>query len=296
MKIKRIESFKMSKYSRLSSEVLIKKLKSYINDEIPDLSIEANKLIKDFGTDDFSRENAEILLDKFEFIIKQIKEEKKRDEENKKREEEEKVKEEEKKREEEKRLEKEEKQPMISSSRFNELKSAFGIMKENEHGDYIFSNLQEQSLNEILTCNSEILNSNQEFLEKLIINPELEIKVYDPNLCKLKLYKANYKESIRFDEDKDYIHKNLNGGFVNIFEDMKDYIFAVFRLNINPLNGNCIYSSWWIVNSFSDIRSLIKSDSSMFDFTEVNQENISEFLHEFKKCEPGTVLDEKYLK
>ena len=250
----------MSKYAKFTDDILRKKLKGSINDDLFDLNVEATSLLETFD-----RVKVEELLDRYEVRNKELKELKKKMEEEQKRleEEERRLEEEERKREKEEEIKR--KKPLVIPGVFTDMKSSFGIMKEDENGEPLYPSLFDQSKSEVVTHN-------------------------------YKLYKAKYREDITFDRNKEYIHKNLNSGFVNVFEEFKDYIYVCFRLAVNPLDGKCLYSSWWIVNSELEIQDLIKEDSGLFEFTKVEECNVDSFLIEFRKNESSEIIDEKYTK
>uniref|UniRef100_A0A6C0BDP6 Uncharacterized protein n=1 Tax=viral metagenome TaxID=1070528 RepID=A0A6C0BDP6_9ZZZZ len=157
------------------------------------------------------------------------------------------------------------KNKIISNEDFHNLKSSFEIMYEHDEEKNIHSNLHEQF--------------------------KAELKKYN-----LRLYRATYRERIPYNSNKEYLHRNLNTGFIDTFSDMKDYLFVCFRVDINILNDNCLYMSWWITNTHLNIEDLLETDAFLFNFSEVRNDDIENFVYEFKKREPGGVISEEYLK
>lgn len=249
-----------SKYSNLKDDVILKKIKALPFSKIEELAERINSVLSDF-----SREEAEEILTLAEARIVAIKEEKKRKEEEIKRLELEAAKEEAEriKREKEERIQKY--KPLVDPSDFAGVKTSFSFIKEDENGEPLFSNLDDQ----VKFCLTE--------------HP-------------FKLYKAVYREKNVYDENNSYLHTNLNSGFAGIFSELKDYIYVCFRFAVNPLDGTCLYNSWWIVNSELQIQDVLESDSILFDFTEVPSDKIDDFIQEFKRSSSSSILDETYSK
>lgn len=246
------------KYSRLSDDVIKKKLNVLLSDESLGLSERINFILTNFD-----REQSENLLSEAEKKVIEIKEMKrKEDEENKRLEQLAAEKENERI-----RKEKEEKiqryRPLVEPSEFAGVKTSFSFIKENENGEPIFENIDDQ----VKFCLTE--------------HP-------------FKLYKAVYRERNIYDENKSFLHTNLNSGFSGVFSELKDYMYACFRLIINPLDGSCLYNSWWIINSELSIEEVLGSDSILFDFKEVPSNKIEDFIMEFKRSDLVDILDETY--
>lgn len=259
-----MSSNKKSKYSNLKDDVILKKIKALPLSEMEELTDELTKRVNSL-TLNFSREEAEDLLTVADTKLVAIKEEKKRKEEEIKNLELQAAKEEADriKREKEERVQKY--KPLVEPSDFASVKTSFSFIKENENGEPLFSNLDEQ----VKFCLTE--------------HP-------------FKLYKAVYREKNVYDENNSYLHTNLNSGFAGIFSELKDYMYACFRLAVNPLDGTCLYNSWWIINSELSIEEVLESDSILFEFTEVPSDKIVEFIQEFRRSSSQSVLDETYSK
>lgn len=105
-------------------------------------------------------------------------------------------------------LKQEEKQytNIITPSDFSAIKDSFGIYKEDENGNQLFSTLQEQFLN--------------------------EMKKYPS----LKLYIAIYKDQDEYSIDRGFIHKKFNIMLPDRFEYIRKNAFTCFRLTLNPFN------------------------------------------------------------
>jgi len=266
----------MSKYSKLKNIVIqkkldanIKKLTSLSQYDSEEIITEVNNLVRYVDDDTYSSEdrtNAEEVLTKIENILSDFKKiEDKKIADKKKLDKELKIAE-------EKRL-KEEKllnvevvpETIISDSEFKNLKSAFGIHQLDEDDRLLFENLDDQFRSEMSRHN-------------------------------LKLYRCIYNDLIPFDEDKIYIHSNLNTGFDSMFKSLSKYLFCCFRFNKNVLTDNCSYISYWIVNSPDGIEGVIGDDCSMFDIEEIKYSDIDFFLSSFKKCDTDLVLSEVYIR
>lgn len=252
----------MSKFTKLSDEVIKKKLNSGISNDLPVEIVEGIKQL----LSNFDRKAGEDMCLELENISKVIKEQKKREEEERKKlEAEQRKKEEENEEIEIVEDKKKEFERIIDKNHFTSLKNSFGIMQENENGEALFPSLHEQFKNEI-------------------------------SKYPLRLYRVEYYEKPDFNQDREFIHKNLNTGIVSQLDDLKDYIFGCFRLSINPLTNKCVYLSWWIINAKEPLSEILGSDYDSFKFTEVLKESVIQFANEFKKTDSDAVLDEKYLR
>lgn len=234
----------MSKFAKLSDEIMRKKLNSSISNDFPDeLNIKINEILSNFD-----RKIAEELCIEIETTTKIIKEKKRHEQE-------------------ENISYKEEKnfEIIIDKNDFTSLKNSFGIIQEDENGEPLFSSLDEQFKNEL-------------------------------SKYSLRLYRAEYYEKIDYNPDKEFIHKNLNIGLVNQFDDLKDYVFACFRFFVDPLENKCVYVSWWIINAKEPLSEILGIYYDNFIFTEISLSNRETFVNAFKKSDSIAILNEKYLR
>lgn len=252
-----------SKYTKLSNEVMIKKLKSSINSDIPsELVLDIDSLISNFD-----RIKVEEMCTKLEILNKEIKDRKKAEDIERKRvedEERKKVEDEEDSKEEEKEY-----TSIFKSGEFNEIKNAFGIRLVDENETPLYSSLYEQ------------------------------FKSIIAKYPKLRFYKLSYYDQPEYDPDREYMHINLNSGLVSQAEDIGKYIFGCFRLILNPLSNKCIYNSLMISTIEEPLLELLTDVSmeNLFTCEEVlGFDNINTFLDEFQKSESSAVLSEKYLR
>ena len=258
-----------SKYSKLSDEVMIKKLKSNVNSDLSyELALEINNLLTNFD-----RIKSEELYNRLEISTKEIKDRKREEEIEFKRIQDEESKKIKEKEEEEKEKEKEYTsiftEEEIALGAFTEIKNAFGIRLVDENERPIYNSLHEQF--------------------KTIIR----------KYSKLKFYKLLYYEQIEYNPDREFMHINLNTGLFSQSEDIGKYIFGCFRLIINPLTNKCIYNSLMISTIEEPILELL-SDVSMENLFTCEEifgiNNINDFLDEFQKTDSNAVLSEKYLR
>lgn len=252
----------MSKYSKLSDVVMQKKVSAFLLTEIP----EEKKQEINNCLNPFDRVKVEDLCNELEIIVKDIKDRKKTEElERLKREAEEKLKREA----EEEFIKDPEKEysTIISKEEFTSVKDSFGIMKEDENGNPIFSSLDEQFLD--------------------------EMKKYP----QLKLYVVSYIDVQDYDIDKGYIHKNFNLMLPDRFDYLRKIAFACFRFTTNPLTNKCIYISYWIVNCSTPLRELFADDDHETSFN-INTYPLSirDFCNDFKKTNLPIIIDERYLR
>jgi len=285
-----------SKYSNLPIDILRKKINGMKN---PDLS---EKLTTEISSSDIlSKDELLILISKLEEEIKKIKEQKKVEEERLKKERTESnaaaqlslseqiEKDAELERERLKQREKERIESMIiPSDKFKELKSAFGILKKDENDVNLFDSLDEQFRVELKSHESV----------------ERNIDCGDVKKKGLRLFRAKYNIRTPYMESKEFMHVNQNKGFVQAYEDSSGLLFACFRLFKNVLSDECVFSSWWIVNSTFPLAKILdetQTDESgniilPFDFTEVSADELDSFLDEFKKSDSDNVINEIYLR
>lgn len=179
---------------------------------------------------------------------------------------------EEKARQEQERLEQElanpkkEYQTIINGGDFTALKKAFSIPIIDDLGEMLYPSLEVQF--------------------------ETELKKY-PNL---KFLKGVYLYPPMYDEDREYIHFNTNKGFVNMYEDIGEYLFVCFRLFKDPIDGKCIFTSYWIVNCSDSMDYLLGEtpESQIFSFEEMT--DMDEFIEYFKRSSSPFVRQEIYMK
>lgn len=84
-----------------------------------------------------------------------------------------------------------------------------------------------------------------------------------------KLYKVNYKYSSDKDGAPSFSAKNLVGGFIRNFDDLRKYFMICFRCikhDTEPVTYS--YPSYWIVNSIEPLPNIIASLYDDFDFYE----------------------------
>lgn len=258
-----------SKYSKFTTEILMKKLDRLRYDDLYDFistrdeseySIEQIKAI--------STESDRELICSILIYLENLD----RDYKKIKKEEEAKQLAEEKARLEEERLAQELANPkkeyhtIIDSGIFTALKKAFSIPMIDDMGELLYPSLEVQF--------------------------ETELKKYR----QLKFLKAVYLDPPMYDEDREYMHFNTNKGFVSMYEDIGAYLFICFRLFKDPIDGKCIFISYWIVNCADTMDYLLDEspDSRIFSFEEVT--NIDEFIQQFKRSESPFVRQEIYMK
>ncbi len=82
-----------------------------------------------------------------------------------------------------------------------------------------------------------------------------------------KLYNVNYKYSSDKDGAPTFSAKNLVGGFVRNFDDLRKYFMICFRCF--KQDNAYTYPSYWIVNSHEPLQNIIGSLYDDFEFSEV---------------------------
>lgn len=247
----------MQKYSKLSDEIIVKKLRASVNAR---MSKEVNNDVSALF-DVFDRSKAEFMLETLDSLNKEFK---RLDLEKKKLEDAEAA----------SRVvpeevfvnPKKEFVKIIDDNDFKYLKNSFGIFQLNEEGEQIYTSLQEQ------------------------------FKVTLSKFPNLKMYRAEFYDHPEYNPDREFIHVNLNTGLVSQLEENSEYFFCCFRLMVNPFSNRCCYNSLWIVNSSDSLNDILESDYSSFTFTEVKEEDIDSFTEDFKKSISEAVLSEKYLR
>ena len=105
-----------------------------------------------------------------------------------------------------------------------------------------------------------------------------------------KLYNVNYKYSSDKDGAPTFSAKNLVGGFIRNFDDLRKYFMICFRCikhNTEPVTYS--YPSYWIVNSNEPLQNIIGSLYDDFEFTLVTEND------EFYKSMYKTVTEDENL-
>jgi hypothetical protein len=113
-----------------------------------------------------------------------------------------------------------------------------------------------------------------------------------------KLYKVNYKYSSDKDGAPSFSAKNLVGGFVRNFDDLRKYFmicFRCFKNDVAPVSYS--YPSYWIVNSEDPLEKIIGSLYEDFEFTEIKEEEKDNFYIEIQKIkiEDENLITEAYV-
>lgn len=250
----------MSKYSKLPDTTIKIKLEKMISDS---LSKELVERIK-FALDPFDRSLAEPLCIEVEIKLAEIKkitdELKKVEAARLAAEKAAEVKEED-----EEDLTKEEKKeftPIITKNEWTELKNSMGVPLLSEDDTPMFHDLKTQFLSTY-------------------------------KRLKVNLIKARYYDKSKFSEDWKFKFVNLNNGFAKEFELFKDYLYTCFRLSVDPETQECIYESWWIVNSSDGMDTILGSDYEYFEWTEIS--DLDKFLLEFMKSNDPKYIAESYI-
>lgn len=252
----------MFKYSKLTDEIIKKKLEKSIS---PDFSDEVNDNVKEVLSN-FDRSKAEELCDSIEKLVATIKIQKKKEKEDQDKLDKEKNQQlkmndiEDQPVEEKKKFE-----VLVSREEFVALKNSFGIFQLDDDGNYKYPSLYEQFKDTLLKTN-------------------------------VKLFEVEYKYPEIYSENRNFIHKNVNIGFFNRFIEMSDYLFVCLRFSVSPLSGKCVYTSLWIVNLSESLENLLKDDYNSFNFVEVPDENKLRFIDDFQKTTSETVIDERYIR
>ena len=113
-----------------------------------------------------------------------------------------------------------------------------------------------------------------------------------------KYYYAQYKYESDKDGSPEFVAKNLQRGFVRNLEDYRKYLFVCFRCVLTDQEKKTYsYPSMWIVNSTEPLANIIGSLHEDFNFVEVEQPNLVQFMTTFRKInfdEFTNVIDELY--
>ena len=90
----------------------------------------------------------------------------------------------------------------------------------------------------------------------------------------------------------------MQRGFVRNLEDYRKYLFVCFRCVLTDQEKKTYsYPSMWIVNSTEPLANIIGSLHEDFNFVEVEQPNLVQFMTTFRKInfdEFTNVIDELY--
>ena len=113
-----------------------------------------------------------------------------------------------------------------------------------------------------------------------------------------KLYKVNYRYSSDKDGAPSFSAKNLVGGFVRNFDDLRKYFmicFRCFKNDVVPVSYS--YPSYWIVNSEDPLEKIIGSLYEDFEFTQIKDDKKDNFYIEMQKTnvEDESLITESYV-
>jgi hypothetical protein len=125
-------------------------------------------------------------------------------------------------------------------------------------------------------CNNEI----DEFIKLLKSQPYL-------------FYKAEYKYASDMDGKPDYVARNFVKGFIKNLDDYRKYFFNCFRCYESDRTYK--YPSWWIVNTPTDMPTILGDYVDDFTFTQLGSDDLDKFIKEFNKVPEDSVLAESYL-
>ena len=111
------------------------------------------------------------------------------------------------------------------------------------------------------------------------------------NLYNFKLYIVNYKYSSDKDGAPTFSAKNLVGGFIRNFDDLRKYFMICFRC-FSHNDGTYTYPSYWIVNSNEPLQNIIGSMYDDFEFTECcDKEVFYKYMHKMNSEEENLVTE-----
>jgi len=134
---------------------------------------------------------------------------------------------------------------------------------------------------------------NMEDLKRSFCNNELdEFKKFVGEQPYL-FYRANYKFADDMDGKADYVARNFVKGFIKNLDDYRKYFFNCFRCYDKDKKYS--YPSWWIVNTTTELATVLGDYVDDFTFTQVPTDEVEQFLQEFQKVPEDTVLAEAYL-
>jgi len=116
----------------------------------------------------------------------------------------------------------------------------------------------------------------------------------------VKYYKVNYKYSEDNTGRPSFVAKNLLRGFVQGLDDFRKYFMICFRcILINKETNEYRYTSYWIVNSNDDLKTILGSLYDDYDFIMVEgEDSISTLLKKMEKNEneeDDALIGEVYL-
>lgn len=156
--------------------------------------------------------------------------------------------------------------PIISPNEWNAMKNLMGVPLKDENEVPIYPDLKTQFMNGF---------------------PKYS----------LKMYKGIYYDNPKFSETWKFKFVNLNNGFSKEFESLNKCCYTCFRLSIDSETNNCIYESWWVVNSNDSMNAILdlNPEDPAFKLEEIPRESISTFAFEFMKSNNPKYLSESYV-
>lgn len=263
----------MSKFAKLSDEVMKKKLRGTIcSDFSEELVIEINSLLENFD-----RVKIEEMCLRVEVVQKEIKDRKKIEEaEKKKADEEARLAAEEEAKNNAPVIEKKEYKSLFKSVysetiTFKDYKNSFGVQILDENEKPIYPSLREQ------------------------------FESVASKYSKLQMYRAKYPEEVEYDETKEFMINNLNSGLVRSCEEIIDHVFICFRIIRDPTTNKCRYVSNWIVCTEEPLSEILTDIGIQDSFILEKVDSYDEierlkFLGEMQRSTDQYILKEVYLK
>jgi hypothetical protein len=111
-----------------------------------------------------------------------------------------------------------------------------------------------------------------------------------------KLYQVNYKYSTDKDGAPSYSAKNLVGGFIRNFDNLRKYFMICFRcIKHDTTPVTYTYPSYWILNSTNSLQEIIGSLYDDYDFIEINdKDNFYNLIHKMNPNDE-TLITEGYV-
>ena len=111
-----------------------------------------------------------------------------------------------------------------------------------------------------------------------------------------KLYQVNYKYSTDKDGAPSYSAKNLVGGFIRNFDNLRKYFMICFRcIKHDTTPVTYTYPSYWILNSTNSLQEIIGSLYDDYDFIEINdKDNFYNLIHKMN-LNDETLITEGYV-